>query len=102
MPRRGDGLYQRGTSWYLDCRIDGHRHVERLGKGITRTVAQDLARVKRGAILKGEGGIGHLRKDLAFRRPPRNSWRGRRRSAGRGPPGSTRAASSRSWRPSPG
>ncbi len=25
MPRRGDGIYARGKSWYLDCRIDGRR-----------------------------------------------------------------------------
>jgi hypothetical protein len=66
MPRRGDGIYQRGKSWYLDCRIDGRRHVERLGKGITRSVAQDLAQVKRAAILKGEAGIGRKRRDITF------------------------------------
>jgi hypothetical protein len=64
MPRRGDGIYLRGGSWYLDCRIDGRRHVVRLGKGITRSVAQDLAHVKRAAILKGEAGIGRKLKDL--------------------------------------
>jgi integrase len=66
MPRRGDGIYQRGKSWYLDCRIDGRRHVARLGKGITRSVAQDLAQVKRAAILKGEAGIGRKRRDATF------------------------------------
>jgi hypothetical protein len=30
----------------------------RLGKNISRTVAKELASVKRGAILKGEAGIG--------------------------------------------
>src|SRR5688572_18336169 len=66
MPRRGDGIYQRGKSWYLDCRVNGQRHVERIGKNISRSVAQDLARVKRGAILKGEAGIGRKRRDLTF------------------------------------
>jgi hypothetical protein len=34
------------------------RHVVRLGKGISRTVAGELARVQRGASLKGQAGIG--------------------------------------------
>ena len=54
MARRGDGLYLRGNTWYLDCRIDGTRHVVKLGKNIKRTVAGELADVKRAAILKGE------------------------------------------------
>ena len=28
----GDGLYLRGNTWYLDCRIDGSRYVIKLGK----------------------------------------------------------------------
>ncbi len=35
MARRGDGLYLRGNTWYLDCRLNGARYVVRLGKGIT-------------------------------------------------------------------
>ena len=62
MARKGDGLYLRGSTWYLDCRIDGARHVVKLGKGISRTVAGELATVKRAAILKGEAGIGKKRK----------------------------------------
>jgi hypothetical protein len=58
MARRGDGIYLRGKTWWLDFRHDGQRHVARLGKGITRSVARELAQVKRGAILKGEAGIG--------------------------------------------
>ena len=42
------------------------RHVARLGKGITRSVAREIAQVKRGAILKGEAGIGRKNKDLPF------------------------------------
>jgi hypothetical protein len=30
--RKGDGLYLRGRTWILDCRIDGTRHVVKLGK----------------------------------------------------------------------
>ncbi len=66
MARRGDGLYLRGKTWYLDCRLNGTRHVVRLGKGIGRSVASEIAQVKRGAILKGEAGIGKKRKDLSF------------------------------------
>lgn len=67
MARKGDGLYLRGSTWYLDCRIDGARHVVRLGKNISRTVAGELANVKRAAILKGDAGIGRKNKDLSFK-----------------------------------
>lgn len=66
MARYGDGLYLRGQTWYLDCRLNGARHVVRLGKGIARHAAKEIAQVKRGAILKGEAGIGRKRKDLSF------------------------------------
>ena len=66
MARRGDGLYLRGSVWYLDCRIAGQRHVTKLGKGINRTVAGELASVKRSAILRGEAGIGKKKRDLSF------------------------------------
>ncbi len=66
MARRGDGLYLRGKTWYLDCRLNGTRHMVKLGKGIARSVASEIAQVKRGAILKGEEGIGKKRKDLSF------------------------------------
>ncbi len=66
MARHGDGLYLRGQTWYLDCRLNGARHVIRLGKQITRHAAKEIAQVKRGAILKGEAGIGRKRKDLSF------------------------------------
>jgi len=67
MARRGDGIYQRGRTWWLDFTHRGERHVTRLGKNISRTVAGELARVQRGAILKGEAGIGGPpRKDILF------------------------------------
>ncbi len=66
MARRGDGIYLRGKTWWLDFRHDGRRHVVRLGKQINRTVAGELAQVKRAAVLKGEAGIGRKRKDIAF------------------------------------
>ena len=66
MARRGDGLFLRGKTWILDCRIDGTRHVMKLGKGISRTVAAELANVKRSGILRGELGIGKKKKDLSF------------------------------------
>ena len=68
MARRGDGLYQRGRSWYLDCRINSTRHVLRLGKNISKTVAGELASVKRAAILRGEAGIGKKRRDITYER----------------------------------
>ena len=66
MARHGVGLYLRGQTWYLDCRLNGARHVIRLGKHIARHAAKEIAQVKRGAILKGEAGIGRKRKDLSF------------------------------------
>jgi len=66
MARRGDGLYLRGKTWYLDCRINGVRYQERLGKDISRSVAKELASIQRAAILKGEVGIGKKRKDCTF------------------------------------
>lgn len=66
MPRLGDGLYRRGKAWYLDCRINGQRYQVRLGKGISRSVAAELANVKRAAILRQEAGIGRKRKDISF------------------------------------
>jgi integrase len=66
MARHGDGLYLRGQTWYLDFRLNGARHVVRLGKQIARHAAKEIAQVKRGAILKGEAGIGRKRKDLSF------------------------------------
>ena len=66
MARRGDALYLRGKTWWLDFRHNGTRHAVRLGKSISRTVAKELASVQRGAILKGEAGIGMKRKDSPF------------------------------------
>lgn len=66
MARKGDGLYLRGKVWYLDARINGQRVVTRLGKGISRSVAGELASVKRAAYLKQEAGIGVKRKDAEF------------------------------------
>jgi integrase len=67
MARRGDGIYQRGSVWYLDCRINGTRHVMKLGRNIKRSVAAEIADVKRAAILRGEHGIGTKKKDLPFK-----------------------------------
>jgi integrase len=66
MARRGDALYLRGRTWWLDFRHQGIRHAIRLGTNISRTVAKELASVKRGAVLKGEAGIGKKRKDCTF------------------------------------
>jgi len=67
MARQGEGIYLRGSTWWLDFRHRGQRYQERLGSGIKKTVARDLACVRRAAILRGEAGIpGKKRKDLAF------------------------------------
>lgn len=66
MARKGDGIYLRGGSWRLDCKINGERHVVGLGKGIKRGVALELASVARAAILKNLAGIGKKRKDITF------------------------------------
>ncbi len=67
MARRGDGIYQRGRTWWLDFIHEEKRHYVRLGRNISKTVAGEIAKVKRGAILKGEAGIGGpKRADLIF------------------------------------
>lgn len=66
MPGKGAGLYRRETAWYLDFRHNGKRHVIRIGRHINRTVAAEIAQVKRAAVLKGEAGIGCRQKDLSF------------------------------------
>ncbi len=67
MARHGDGLYLRGThTWYLNCGINGKRYQIKLGKHISRSVAKELALIKRAQILKGDEGIGKKRKDCQF------------------------------------
>jgi integrase len=64
--RKGDGLYLRGQTWYLDCRLNGRRCVRKLGKLINRTTAGELASIERAKFLKGEAGIGRKKKDVLF------------------------------------
>lgn len=66
MARRGDAIYLRGKTWWLDFMHEGRRHCVRIGRQINRTVASEIATVKRAGILKGESGIGRRRKDLLF------------------------------------
>src|SRR5215831_11306993 len=70
MARSGDGIYQRGKgkskTWWMDVTINGVRYQKRLGKGITRQIAAELATIERGKILRAEAGIGKKRKDLTF------------------------------------
>jgi integrase len=67
MARHGDGLYLRGKdTWYLNCQINGKRYQVKLGKHVSKSVAKELALVKRAQILKGEAGIGNKRKDCSF------------------------------------
>jgi integrase len=57
MARRGDGIYLRGSTWWLDFVHRGQRHVVRLGKNVNRTVARELSQVERAKILRGEAGL---------------------------------------------
>jgi len=66
MARRGDGLYLRGATWWVKFIHQGTRYQLRIGKGIPRTVAREIAQVKRVAILKGEVGLGRKRADVTF------------------------------------
>jgi site-specific recombinase XerD len=67
MARRGDGIQQRGKTWWLDLMHRGERHVVRIGSHINRTIAKELAQVERGKVLRGEAGIGRQRKDVSFK-----------------------------------
>jgi integrase len=58
MARRGDGLYLRGKTWYLDSTHRHKRHISRLGAHISRSAARELASITRARVLKGEVGIG--------------------------------------------
>lgn len=66
MAKQGDGIYLRSKTWWLDFQHKGVRHQVRLGRNINKTVARELAQVKRAAILKGEEGIGKKRRDITF------------------------------------
>ena len=66
MARRGDGLVLRGKTWWLDFWHSGVRHRVRIGKNVNRTVAGEIAAVKRAGVLKGEAGIDRKRKDISY------------------------------------
>jgi integrase len=64
--RRGDGIYRRGKTWWLDFVHQGRRHVVRIGANVNRTVAKEIASVERARVLRGEAGIGLKKKDISF------------------------------------
>jgi integrase len=66
MVKRGDGIYKRGNTWWLDFKHEGKRHYERLGKFISKTAAREIAQVKQSQILKGEAGIKRKRLSITF------------------------------------
>jgi hypothetical protein len=76
--RKGDGLYLRGHSWYLDCYIRGQRVPRCLGAHIKREHASELAAAYRAEVLKGTAGIGKkpAPKDISFdeARPAFEQW----------------------------
>jgi hypothetical protein len=74
MARKGDGIYLRNNTWWLDASINGLRHQIRLGKNIKRTAAADIAMMKRSAILKGEAGIARKRRDISFEDAKKEFW----------------------------
>lgn len=57
MPRQGDRLAKRGRSRWLDFRNQGKRHTVRIGSNSSRTIAREIARVRRAEILKCESGL---------------------------------------------
>lgn len=66
MARHGDAIHQRGPSWFLDCVINGVHYHRKLGRGISRSVAAQNAKVIRGKIVQGDLGFAKKAKDLAF------------------------------------
>ena len=66
MPKRGEGIRQQGKTWWLDFKHEGKRHYVKLGYGLTRYQALELAQSKRFRILRGEEGIGKKAKDITF------------------------------------
>jgi integrase len=66
MARKGDGIYLRKNTWWLDAIINGRRYQTPLGKNIGRATAAEIATAKRAGILKGEVGIARKKKDLRF------------------------------------
>ncbi len=66
MPKKGDGIYKRGSSWRLDVVHKGKRYVRTLGRKISRSTAKELAHLEWEKIVKGEAGIGRKPKDISF------------------------------------
>lgn len=66
MARKGDAIYLRGKTWWLNARINGQRYQMALGKNIKRAAALEIATIERTKILKGEAGIGRKKKDISF------------------------------------
>ena len=66
MARKGDGIYLRGSTWWLDAYINGQRYQRPIGKNIKRAAALELATIKRTAILRSEAGIGRKKKNISF------------------------------------
>src|SRR5262245_39116835 len=58
MARSGDGLQKRGKAWRLDFIHQAKRHVVSLGRGVSKSVAKELATNERARILRNEAGIG--------------------------------------------
>lgn len=78
MARRGEAIHKRGPSWFLDCEINGVHYHKKLDKGISRSVALELAQVERAAILKGKLELARNRRTSALTTLERRSEPGRK------------------------
>jgi len=48
----GNGIYQRGNSWYVDITVKGQRYVECFGR-VSKTFAKEMAAKRRTELLEG-------------------------------------------------
>lgn len=80
MARKGDGLYQRGSVWYLDFRHQGERHTLKIGRNIKRRVAAEIAGVKRARSSRDKPELDTNARTFFSRRPLRSFSHGRKQT----------------------
>ncbi|RMH36220.1 MAG: hypothetical protein D6690_07125 [Nitrospirae bacterium] len=61
MPRSGSYLHRNRTVRYSDFRQGGKRHIVKIGRRLSRSVAADVARARRSSIVRAESEIKTLR-----------------------------------------
>ena len=84
MARKGDGLVLRRKTWWLDFQHNGRRHQVKLGKGINRTVAAEIAITKRAAFCGANLGSAAELRIFRTRTLAMNSSPGLRRTRSHG------------------